>query len=449
MKRLVILLAIVALLAAGVVGGTWLVRASPDQARQFLLDRGLEAQQADTLVSWAGGQPAASGQPEQPALRASGSIEGDEVAIVSEFAGRIVSITAGEGDEVQAGQALVALDPAQIEAQLAQAKAAVAAAEANLANVQAGTHPAQILAAQAAVQHAQAQRDAAQQAWDDAQALLNNPQDIDAQIAQAQASVNVAEIQIEQAQAQIKAAEVQRDRYQAQGSLEEKGLYRVYAYQVEAAEAALQAARANKTGADQTLAALQALRHNPLVLVGQVHLAEQQTILAETAVKVAEAKLAELEAGPAAEDIRLAETQIAKAQAAVSGLEVQLDKRTLRTPIDGIVTSQAAQAGEAAIAGTTLLTVADLDQLRLTVYIPENELGRVYLGQKVWVEVDSFPGESFAGTVAYISQEAEFTPKNVQTEEDRVNMVFAVRIHLPNPDRRLKPGMPADAILVE
>ncbi len=297
------------------------------------------------------------------------------------------------------------------------------------------------------MQQALAQRDAAKTAWDGTQAILDNPQEIDAQIAQAQAAVNLAAVQIEQAQAQIAAAEAERERYRAQGSLEEKGLYLVYQYQVEAAQAALEAAKADKAGADQTLAALQALRDNPLALISQVHLAEQQYYVASAGVAVAQAKLAEMEAGPTPEEVAVAEAQVGKAQAAVAALQVQLDKRTLRSPIDGVVTSRSAHAGEAAIAGATLLTIADLDEVRLTVYIPESELGRVYLGQEVQVEVDSFPGRSFLGTVSYISTEAEFTPKNVQTEKDQVNMVFAVRIRLPNPDHLLKPGMPADAVI--
>jgi HlyD family secretion protein len=122
---------------------------------------------------------------------------------------------------------------------------------------------------------------------------------------------------------------------------------------------------------------------------------------------------------------------------------------TLQSPIDGSVTSRSTHSGEAALAGATLLTVANLDEVKLTVYIPEDELGRVYLGQGVEVQVDSFPGRVFTGTVSYISQQAEFTPKNVQTEEERVNMVFAVRVRLPNPDHALKPGMPADAIFTD
>ena len=444
MKRRIGLILLVLVIGVA-LAACWLwAHNSPEQARQFLIDRGLAADRAAQVVAWAGGQPATQG----PApLHASGSIEGDEVAIVSEFGGRIASLDAGEGDEVQAGQVLVELDTTSLQAQMAQATAAVAVAEASLDNVRAGTHPAEILAAQAAVQQAIAQRDAAKTAWDSAQAILDNPQEIDAQIAQAHAAVNLAMVQIEQAQAQIAAAEAERDRYRAQASLEEKGLYQVYQYQVEAARAALEAAKADKAGADQTLAALQALRDNPLALVSQVHLAEQHTYIAAAGVAVAQAKLAELEAGPTPEELAAAKAQVAKAQAAMAGLQVQLDKRTLRSPIDGVITSRAAHAGEAAIAGATLLTVASLDEVRLTIYIPEDELGRVYLGQQVPVEVDSFPGQAFPGVVCYISPEAEFTPENVQTAKDRVNMVFAVRICLPNPDHLLKPGMPADVVI--
>jgi HlyD family secretion protein len=128
-------------------------------------------------------------------------------------------------------------------------------------------------------------------------------------------------------------------------------------------------------------------------------------------------------------------------------LQIQIDKTTLRAPIGGVVTSRSTHQGEAALAGATLLTIANLDEVKLTIYVPEDELGRVYLGQQVGVQVDSFPGRVFTGTISYISQQAEFTPKNVQTEKERVNMVFAVRVRLPNPAHLLKPGMPADAVL--
>jgi multidrug efflux pump subunit AcrA (membrane-fusion protein) len=94
-----------------------------------------------------------------------------------------------------------------------------------------------------------------------------------------------------------------------------------------------------------------------------------------------------------------------------------------------------------------LLTLADLDRVTLTVYVPESDLGQVQLGQPVSVTVDAYPERVFPGTAVFVASEAEFTPKNIQTREERVNMVFAVKVKLPNGDHALKPGMPADAVL--
>jgi HlyD family secretion protein len=443
MKRLVIVV-VVLCLAACMVGGRWWVRTAPQSAKQMLVAGGLESGRADAFVATVSGQ---SGSGKEQALLASGTIEGDEVAIVSDLGGRIVRLDAAEGDEVQANQVLVQLDTSSMEAEMGQAQAAVAAAEANLEQVKAGTHPAEILAAEAELVQVTAERNAAQTRWQGAQALLKNPQEIEAQIAQAQASLEVAAAQIAQAQAQIGKAEVERDQYRGQGSMQEKYLYRVYNYQVEAAKTGLEMARANQAGAADILNTLRALRRNPLALASQVHLAEGQYRIAESSVAVAEARLAELKAGPTPEQLAMGEAQVAQAQAVATALQTKLEKMTLRTPVSGIVTSRSAHAGEAALAGATLLTVADLDEVTLTIYVPEDELGRVYVGQEVGVQVDSFPERVFTGTVSTIAQEAEFTPKNVQTERERVNMVFAVKVRLPNPEMLLKPGMPADAIL--
>jgi HlyD family secretion protein len=444
MKRRIIVLLVLVVVVGGLAAAWWWARTSPEQATQFLIDGGLEATRAEQFVAALGGQ---AEREAEGALIASGSIEGEEVTIVSEFGGRIVALHGGEGDDVTAGQVLVELDASLLQAQMAQAGAAVAAAEANLANVQAGTHPAEILAARAALRQAIAQRSAAETAWQDAQAILENPQELDSKIVEARTAVELADAQIEQAQSELAAAEVQRDQYQAQGSMEEKRLYVIYGYQVQAARSAIDAARADKGGAETVLAALRALRAHPLAAISQVHLAEAQYDLAVAGVAVAIAKLEELKAGPTAEEVAVAEALVTQAQAAVSTLQTRIEKMTLRSPIDGVITSRSAHAGEAALAGATLLTVANLDEVKLTIYIPEDELGRVYLGQEVGVEVDSFPGRTFTGTVSYISQQAEFTPKNVQTEKERVNMVFAVKVRLPNPDHLLKPGMPADAMI--
>lgn len=444
MKRGIIVLLVLIVIVGALAGGWWWARTSPEQAIQFLVDGGLDASRAEGFVTRLGGRTEPEGEQD---LVVSGSIEGEEVTIVSEFGGRIEGLYVDEGDQVEAGQVLVELDTSLLQAQKAQAEAAVMAAEAILANVNAGTHPAQIMAAQAALRQTIAGRSAAEIAWQDTVAILDDPQKIDAQIVEARAVVDLAKMQIEQAKAQLATAEVERDQYRAQGSMEEKWLYTIHDYQVGAAQAALDAAKANKQGAEETLSALEALRDNPLVVVSQVHMAEAQYEIAVAGVAVARAKLDELQAGPVPEEVAVAEARVAKAKAMVSALETQIAKMTLRSPISGIITSRSTHGGEAAIAGATLLSVANLDEVKLTIYIPEDELGRVYLGQEVEVQVDSFPGRVFRGRVSYISQEAEFTPKNVQTEKERVNTVFAVRVRLPNWDHALKPGMPADAVV--
>lgn len=444
MKRGIALLLVLVIVGGAAAGGWWYARQAPQQAIELLVKGGLEPGRAEQIIATLGGQ---AETPEQQALMASGTIEGEEVLVVSEFGGRIVELAVAEGDSVEAGQVVIKLDDSLLLAQVAQAEAGVEAALANLENVKAGTHPAEILAAEAALYQAQAQRDGAKTAWLDAQAILDHPQQIEAQIVQAQAAVDLAVAQVEQAQSQLALAQAERDKYRAQGSMEEKWMYRVHDYQVQAAQAGIDAALANEAGARKTLAALKALRKNPLALISQVHLAQTQYQIAEAGVLVAEARLAELQAGPTAEEIAVAEAQVAKSRAAVAALQIQLDKMTLYAPISGVVTSCPAHQGEAATAGATLLTIANLDEVRLTIYVPEDEMGRVFLGQQVRVQVDSFPGQEFSGTVSYLSQQAEFTPKNVQTEKARLNMVFAVHVRLPNPDHRLKPGMPADAIL--
>ena len=119
----------------------------------------------------------------------------------------------------------------------------------------------------------------------------------------------------------------------------------------------------------------------------------------------------------------------------------------VRSPIDGVVLDKPFEPGELATPGSTILTIGDLTDLTLTVYVPEEKLGQVSLGQTYPVSVDSFPGKQFMGTVSYISNSAEFTPRNVQTVQGRKDTVYAVRLDLNNPGLELKPGMPADVTL--
>ncbi len=128
-------------------------------------------------------------------------------------------------------------------------------------------------------------------------------------------------------------------------------------------------------------------------------------------------------------------------------IKAQAENAFLYSPIDGVVLQKNAEAGEIASPGMSLLTIGNLSQPWLKIYIPEYKIGKVKLGAAARVMIDSFPGKEMQGTVTYISSKAEFTPKNVQTKEDRVRLVYAVKIALDNKDGMFKPGMPADAVI--
>jgi RND family efflux transporter MFP subunit len=139
-----------------------------------------------------------------------------------------------------------------------------------------------------------------------------------------------------------------------------------------------------------------------------------------------------------------ASAQVEAAQAAVRVLDVQLSKLWLTVPISGTVLERSVEPGEMALPGATLLTLADLDHLKITVYVPEDRYSAISLGQSASVTVDSWPGETFAATVDHIADTAEFTPRNVQTTAGRKTTVFAIRLRIDNHDGKLKAGSPAD-----
>jgi len=135
------------------------------------------------------------------------------------------------------------------------------------------------------------------------------------------------------------------------------------------------------------------------------------------------------------------------AEAQVRLIERQLQDATITIPLHGVISERYVEVGELVSVGSLMATVIDLKHVWVMAYVSEIHLGNVKLGQEGKVSVDSFPEKEFIGKVTYISPEAEFTPKNIQTKEERVTLVFGVKIELDNPDQELKLGMPADAIL--
>jgi multidrug resistance efflux pump len=452
---IVILLAIVAL-----GGGYWFYRQNPDTLVQLQRRLGIlgEAQASETHA-------------------VSGYIEADEINLAAETSGRIIRITLEEGDLAQRGQILVELDTALSEADVRQAEARIATANAQLAKIKAGVRAEEIAKAEAAVAVAEAAAEAAYTRWQDAIRLRDNPQELDRQIDAARTTAELAKLSIDYSVPLKDAGEAlwelgqhnweyahERHRLCADHPItgEEICVNRTFPEgEKRAASTAwnyagadrweawvdLNGAVAERGDAEAALNDLLRLRNDPQeaqIGVAQAE-AAYKTALAE--VEVAKAGLEILAAGPRAEQIAVAEAQIRQAEASLKRLNVQRDKHTLVAPLAGWVVEQSAHEGEMAVPGATLLTLADLTNVTLTVYVPEPDVDTVAIGQDVMVFVDTFPDTPFTGYVTYVSDEAEFTPKNIQTREERTTTVFAVKIKLENEDQRLKPGMPADAVL--
>ncbi len=377
-------------------------------------------------------------------IMASGFIEGEAVVVAPETSGRIVEMLVERGDEVQAGDVLVTLGDALIQSQRLEAEAGLTAAQANLDRVLAGARSEAVAAARAALAQAEAQRVGAARAVIDARDTISNPLSLDAEIVGARTQVRLGEQNVEMAEANLAELELRRSVYVDQEGQDERG----WNLQLQASQAAQEQAEAELAGARQYLGALLAIRDNPLALQAQLHVAEMEARIIEAQVEAAQATLDELEAGSTEEEAAVARAQVHQSEAAVHLIDAQIKHLTLDAPMDGIVTSRSAQVGETATAGLPMLTIANLDEVTLVIYIPETRVGQVQVGQKVEVEVDSFPERVFVGEIVNIAGEAEFTPRNVQTKEERVNLVFAVKVSIPNPDRALKPGMPADATVL-
>jgi multidrug efflux pump subunit AcrA (membrane-fusion protein) len=450
--------------------------------------------------------------PEAP-LEASGVIHVDEIAVASELGGRITAFLVEEGEAVTAGEPLVQLDTALLDADIASAEARVARAEAGLAQARAGARPTQVRVAEAQLSQAQAGEQAARQAVTDTARLLRNPQELTLQIDVTEAQLVSAEQQIEQAVAQKDAADFAKnaaaaavERYGEGGrqrfkvgdgdleDLEEllppgfedvlpplpepdlpvDGEYQYGDWELHLdggaytlfkwvnvnvplsvhlvphyywqAWVGVNAASARRDGLETMLADLRAQRAAPQELRARHDAAQGAHAQAEAQVQLAQAQLNGYQTGMQPEEIAVLEAQVRQARAALESLQEQRELMTLEAPGDGVVLDVVAHPGEIVAKGAQVLTLAQLAEVTVTVYVPETRLGVLLLGQPVAVTVDSFPTRTFEGHVSYIADEAEFTPRNVATKEERVHLVFAVEIKIPNGEGLLKPGMPADVV---
>jgi HlyD family secretion protein len=162
-------------------------------------------------------------------------------------------------------------------------------------------------------------------------------------------------------------------------------------------------------------------------------------------VREAEEQLRLRKKGFRPEQIEQGQAKVQQAQEALQIAETRFGYATLVSSFDGLVLSKSIEPGEYVSAGTPIVTIGKMDNVWLRAYIDETDLGRVHVGQSAKVRTDSYPNKTYPGQISFISSESEFTPKTVQTEKERVKLVYRIKIDIANPEMELKPGMPADA----
>ena len=350
----------------------------------------------------------------------SGNIELNQVDIAFKTSGRLVERAVNEGDPVHKGMVIARLDREQLlrqretaeaalqtsQATLAESQSALkwqretmtadlqlrradlSAAESQLLQLKNGARPQELEQATAAVTAAQSQHDQAKKDWERAQTLFKND-DIST------SQYDAFRTRFESTQATLRQAKEQLSLVK-QGPRSET---------IEAASAQVERARAS-------------------LKMGQANAIETQR---------------------REQDVTARRSEIERAKSQIALIDTQLADTIAVSPIDGVVLVKAADVGEVLAPGTSVVTVGDTEHPWLRAYIKERDLGRVKLGSKARVTTDSFPGKVYDGRVSFISSEAEFTPKQIQTAEERVKLVYRVKIEIDNSRHELKSNMPADA----
>jgi HlyD family secretion protein len=390
--------------------------ASPKRARILLAAGAVLAIGAAGLY-WTGWNSAPRG-----VLLASGTIEATEVAVSFKVPGRVVARPADEGQRLLAGALVARLESRELEAEVDRLRATLAATETRLPQLrteialQEELTRARIAEAQAAL--------AAREARLAELRSGTRPQDLQ----RAQAEVREAGAVMENARAE-------RERMET--------LYRDGGVSAQVRDAARTSFDVAVERHRNALERLDLAKEGPRA--EEVRRAEADVGQGRASLLVA--KTGELEIVRRRQELATLQATIARDRAAVAAAEAQLSYTVLTAPQAGTVLRKHVEPGEMIAGGTPAVTLAELTNIWLKIYVPEPELGRVKLGQPAEVTTDSYRGKVYRGTVTFINSEAEFTPKNVQTQEERVKLVFAVKIRLENPSQELKPGMPADARL--
>jgi len=407
------------------------------------------------------------------ALQASGQIEATEVAVAPELSGRVVDVTVAEGDSVSAGDPLLTLDDSLLQAQKRTLETGLDSANASILTAQAALDMAQLQYDQTLSAALEAEKTARIAIWKE-----SKPGEFDQptwyfnrneRIKATQAEVEAAKANLETEQEKLDSVEQQVTSaafLEAESKLSAARITFENAKEVrdrtngtngaelrDAADTAYDDAKIDlddvQKDYDDALTtddAKDVLEARARVYVAQERYDSAMDALRafQTGADSPEVAMAAQAVDQAKANLEAAQTSVNQVQAQLAQVETEMDKLVVYAPQDGVVLVRSVQPGEVAQAGMAVMTIAKLDKLTVTVYIPEDRYGEVSLGDTASLSVDSFPGETFSATVTRIADQAEYTPRNVQTKEERQTTVYAVELSVENPDGKLKPGMPVD-----
>jgi membrane fusion protein YbhG len=341
----------------------------------------------------------------------SGVIEADDIHVGSKVGGRVLKVVAKEGQTVKSGETLVLLEPKEFDASLAEAQASLRQAEAKLGLLTAGSRPEEIEQAEAAAKLAQADLDQ----------LISGPR----------------QQEIDQAAAEWKAAKAQAEN--AQKFLQRmEGLAKRELVAKQEYDDAL-------TKADEAGQKMIAARERyDLLLAGT---RKEEVERSRQRLAEADAKRRQIRSGFRKEEIAQAKSELEAARARVEFMRTQLEETVITAPVDALVENLDLQPGDMIGAGKPVATLLRIGSLWVRAYLPEARLGYVQPGLQVQVRVDSFPEKNFSGVVRRVHRQGEFTPRNIQTHEERALQVFQVEVVLDDSDHVLRPGMSADVTI--
>ncbi len=343
-------------------------------------------------------------------LKVSGFVEADEIRVGSRVGGRVKSVTAIEGAQVKKGDPLVELEPFDLQERRAEAASILAERKASLDKMTSGFRAEEVAQAKAKTDQLSSQL----------QKLKNGPRPQE---------IAAAEAELESARADLKLAKVKQERVEG---LVGRGA----------------TTRDDLDQANSELTAAQAIMQVREESLGLLREGTRKEDIAQAEAQLEEATQAWklMTKGNREEDIAQARAALAAAEAGLAAIERQVDELKIVAPVDGYVEAVELQPGDLVGTNSPAISLIDTANLWVRAYVPENHLD-LKSDQKVTVSVDSFPGREFAGRITFISRQAEFTPGNVQTPEERSKQVFRIKVALANPDGKLRPGMAADVWL--